>query len=195
MTCITIDVTQKSDMELTWYQLKSVFFNDIHIRFGSLLVLVVILLFWCYLCRTARCNEMHWSRSCPNSFSGWKVHAKRSLEPRIIGAAKTRIVGSDGVSTWLIDVDYIDGWFAFDVSFGWKIKKPYVGIELIASFWLWSLCHLYKLYVNLVDFYSIVLFCLVTVGMTDRLWPYLRSLLIYHNYVSSMNALQCIHMS
>ena len=45
---------------------------------------------------------MRWSRSCPNSFSGWKVHAKRPLEPTILGAAKTRIVGSDGVSTWLM---------------------------------------------------------------------------------------------
>lgn len=97
---------KKSDMKLIWNQLKS-FFDYIQIPldpFGACCYPVVLLLSLVsrQRCRTARCNEMRWSRSCPNSFSGWKVHAKRPLEPRTIGAAKTRIVGSDGVTTWLM---------------------------------------------------------------------------------------------
>ena len=121
-------------------------------------------------CKEILGTENHWSRKDKNSGVRWGQH--------------------------LVDWCWLYWWLiCFWCLFWMKNKKPYVGIELIASFWLWSLCHLFKLYVNLVDFYSIVLFCLVTVGMTDRLWPYLQSLLIYHNYVSSMNALQCIHMS
>lgn len=121
ITCIVIDVTKKSDMKLIYEINSSQFFFKWHtysfwIPFGACCYPFVLLLSLQDrevqrdalvkvmseqlqrmegTCKETLGTDNPWSRKDKNSGVRWGQHL-------------------------VDDVDYIDGWFAFDVSFGWK---------------------------------------------------------------------------